>query len=66
MLDAEADRLYGEEAVIVWPQGVAPESDMTASTSRKSTVDLGSRGPVGRSATELRFLHLATVFGLIP
>jgi hypothetical protein len=26
----------------------------------------GCCGPVGRSATELRFFHLATVFGLIP
>jgi hypothetical protein len=23
-------------------------------------------GPVGKSVTELRFFHLATVFGLIP
>jgi hypothetical protein len=30
------------------------------------TVDLGSFGPVGRSETELRLFHLATVFGLIP
>jgi hypothetical protein len=30
-----------------------------ASSSTDSTVDLGSFGPVGRSATEDRFLHLA-------
>ena len=39
---------------------------MTASSSIESTVDLGSFGPVGRSATEVRFFHLATVFWLIP
>jgi hypothetical protein len=37
-----------------------------ASSSIDSTVDVGSLGPVGKSATELRFFHLATVFGLIP
>jgi hypothetical protein len=31
-----------------------------------STVDLGSLGPVGRSATAVRFFHFATVFGLTP
>jgi hypothetical protein len=31
-----------------------------------STVDRGFFGPVRRSATEERFLHLATVFWLIP
>jgi hypothetical protein len=37
-----------------------------ASSSIESTVYFGSRGPVGRSATEPRFFHLATVFGLMP
>lgn len=32
----------------------------------QSTVDLGSLGPVGRSATEVRSRYLATVFWLIP
>ena len=36
------------------------------SFSTDKTVDLGSFGPVGRSETELRFFHLATVFGLTP
>src|SRR5438128_952480 len=31
-----------------------------------NTVEAGCFGPVDRSATELRFFHLATVFGLIP
>jgi hypothetical protein len=35
---------------------------ITPSSSTESTVDLGSFGPVGRSATEDRFRHLATVF----
>ena len=39
---------------------------MTASSSIERTVDLGSFGPVGRSAAEVRFFHLATVFWLIP
>jgi hypothetical protein len=39
---------------------------MIASSSIDNTVDFGSFGPVGRSATELRFFHLATVFWLIP
>jgi hypothetical protein len=39
---------------------------IAASSSIDSTVDFGSFGPVGRSVTELRFFHLATVFWLIP
>jgi hypothetical protein len=31
-----------------------------------STVERGVRGPLGKSATLVRFLHFATVFGLIP
>jgi hypothetical protein len=31
-----------------------------------STVERGARGPVGNSATLVRFFHFATVFGLIP
>jgi hypothetical protein len=38
---------------------------MTASSSSDSTVERGSFGPVGRSATEVRFFHFATVFWLI-
>jgi len=37
-----------------------------ASSPAERTVDLGCRGPVGRSVTADRFFHLATVFGLIP
>jgi hypothetical protein len=39
---------------------------MIASFPIDSTVDVGCLGPGGRSAMELRFFHLATVFGLIP
>ncbi|TCT02053.1 hypothetical protein EDC64_10849 [Aquabacter spiritensis] len=39
---------------------------MIASFSIDSTVDVGSLGPVGRSATEIRFFLSATVFWLIP
>ena len=39
---------------------------MTASSSVERTVERGRLGPVGRSATEARFFHLATVLGLIP
>ena len=38
----------------------------TASSSADRTVDLGCLGPVGRSETEARAFHLATVFGLTP
>jgi hypothetical protein len=37
-----------------------------ASSSIDSTVDLASFGPVGRSATDVRLFHLATVFWLMP
>src|SRR6266576_965868 len=37
-----------------------------ASSSIDSTVELGCFGPAGRSATQLRLRHLATVFGLMP
>jgi hypothetical protein len=39
---------------------------ITASSSMLSTVERGVRGPVGKSATLVRFFHFATVFGLIP
>jgi hypothetical protein len=39
---------------------------MIASSSSVSTVDLASFGPVGKSTTDDRLLHLATVFWLMP
>lgn len=39
---------------------------MIASSSPDRTVDFGSLGPVGRSATEVPFFHFATVFWLMP
>ena len=39
---------------------------MIASSSADGTVDPGSFGPVGRSLTDERFFHFATVFWLIP
>jgi hypothetical protein len=39
---------------------------MIASFSTDSTEDFGSLGPVGRSATDDRFLHLNAVLGLLP
>ena len=39
---------------------------ITASSSTVRTVDPASLGPVGRSETDVRFFHLATVLGLIP
>jgi len=35
---------------------------MIASSSGESTVECGAFGPVGRSATEVRFFHFAMVF----
>jgi hypothetical protein len=37
-----------------------------ASSSGVRTVDFGSLGPVGTSATEVRFRHVATVFRFTP
>jgi hypothetical protein len=42
------------------------KATITASFSADSTVDRGSVGPVFRSATEDRFFHFATIFGLTP
>jgi hypothetical protein len=42
------------------------KATMIASSWVERTVERGSRGPVGRSVTELRFFHFATVFWLIP
>jgi hypothetical protein len=39
---------------------------MIASSSTDRTEDLGSLGPVGRSATDERFLHFDMVLGLTP
>jgi hypothetical protein len=41
------------------------KATMMASSSSDKLVDFGSFGPVERSATEPRFFHFATVFGLI-
>jgi len=38
------------------------KATIIASSPVDRTVDVGSREPVGRSATELRFFHFATVF----
>ena len=42
------------------------KTTLTASSSAESTVEPGAVGPVGRSATAVRFFHWAAVFGLIP
>jgi len=39
---------------------------MMASSPTDNTEDFASVGPVGRSLTELRFFHLATIFWLMP
>ena len=54
------------ETVIERQQRVPRNATTTASSSIDRTVDLAAFGPVGRSATEERCRHLATVFGLIP
>jgi hypothetical protein len=53
--------LQSVEAIIEGQQ-----SRMIASCSTVRTVERGCFGPVRRSATEQRFLHFATVFGLMP
>ena len=53
-------RLQGVKAIVERQQRTM------ASSSTDRTVDLGFFGPVGRSKTEARFLHLATFLGSIP
>jgi hypothetical protein len=56
-------RLERVEAIIKGQQGVLAEGDDDRLfVSIDSTVECGSFGPVGRSATEVRFFHFATVF----
>jgi hypothetical protein len=55
-------RLQGVEAVVERQQGMPSESDDHRLFFLVRTVDLGFFGPVGRSATEVRPFHLATVF----
>jgi len=59
-------RLQGIEAVVERQQRVPAECDNDGLVLKDSTVDLGSLGPVLRSAVECRFFHFATVFGLMP
>jgi hypothetical protein len=55
-------RLQSSSGRRVWRRNAT----MIASSSTDSTEDFGSLGPVGRSATDDRFLHLNTVLGLTP
>jgi len=55
-------RLQRIEVVIERQQRVPVKPTMIASSAVASTLDFGVCGPVGRSATEPRFFHLATVF----
>jgi hypothetical protein len=48
------------------PPAFGGKATMMASSSSDKLVDFDSFGPVGRSATEPRCFHFATVFGLIP
>lgn len=59
-------RLQGIKAIIERQQGMPPEGATMASSPMERTVDLASFGPVGRSETLSRFVHLATVFWLMP
>ena len=42
------------------------KATMIVSSSADRTVYVGSFGPVGRSLTDERFFHFATVFWLMP
>ena len=59
-------RLEGIEAIVQRQQRMLSEHHDDRLVLDGRTVDLGSRGPVGRSATEPRFFHFATVLGLMP
>ena len=58
--------LKGVEAVVSGSSVWRRKATTIASSAGDSTVDLASRGPVGRSLSVSRFRHLATVLGLIP
>ena len=58
--------LKGVQAVVEWHSVCLRKATTIASSSGESTVERASFGPVGRSATEVRRFHLATVFRLIP
>lgn len=45
-----------------WQLGMPAKAQPTASSSTNKTAERGCLGPVGRSATEARFLQFATVF----
>ena len=59
-------RLKRVQAVVQRQQRMPAEGDYHRFFSMLSTVEAASLGPVGRSATDPRFFHFATVFGLIP
>jgi len=59
-------RLKRIEVVIEWQQGMPAKSDHDRLLLDRQHCRRRLFGPVGRSATERRFFHLATVFGLIP
>ena len=58
-------RLKRVQAVVQRRSVCLRKATITASSSMLRTVEAASLGPVGRSATDPRFFHLATVFGLI-
>ncbi len=58
--------LQGIEAVVERQQRVLAEGHDNGLVPADRTVDFGVVGPVGRSLTEVRRFHFATVFGLMP
>ena len=58
--------LQGVEAIVERQERVAPEGDDDGLVCGGEHRGAGSVGPVRRSWTELRFLHLAIVLGLTP
>ena len=60
-------RLQRIEAVVERQQRMPPEGDDDGLLLDRQNGGLRLlSGPVGRSATDVRFLHLATVFWLMP
>jgi hypothetical protein len=59
----DVDRwLLRVEAIIEWQQGITPECDNDRLFLGRQHRRAWLLGPVGRSATEVRFFHFATVF----
>jgi hypothetical protein len=59
-------RLKRVQAIIQGQQAMTPKRHDDGFPSLDRTLECSSLGPVGKSLTDWRCFHLATVFGLMP